>query len=113
MEHYKNCLAEYELAGPTKFAPVIRRATEIVNKCGDKKNYHILMIITDGDIHDMDETMQAIVDIVENNVPMSIVVVGVGCEDFSQMVRLDGDHVAIKKNMRDIVQFVDFKDILD
>lgn len=42
---------------------------------------------------------------------MSIVIVGVGSSDFSEMVRLDGDEYRIKQGCRDIVQFVKFNDI--
>ena len=35
--------------------------------------------------------------------PVSFVIVGVGNEDFSNMVRLDGDEVAIKVGAADIV----------
>ena len=40
--------------------------------------------------------------------PISIVIVGVGSEDFSNMVRLDADQLALKQGVRDIVQFVRF-----
>ena len=38
--------------------------------------------------------------------------VGVGDEDFANMVRLDGDDVAIKAGCRDLVQFIKFKEII-
>lgn len=66
------------LSGPTSFAPVIREAIDIVNESGGQ--YHILLIIADGQVSDAlnckSETIQAIVDASE--VPLSIVVVGVG-----------------------------------
>jgi hypothetical protein len=45
--------------------------------------------MTDGIIHDMKETKDLIVAMA--NLPISIVIIGVGNEDFSQMEILDGD----------------------
>lgn len=47
------------------------------------------MIITDGIINDMDLTKELIVSMCE--LPVSIIIVGVGSADFSQMEELDGD----------------------
>lgn len=44
------------------------------------------MIVTDGEIHDMKETIEEIADICERNLPVSIIIVGVGDQDFSSMV---------------------------
>ena len=61
----------------------------------------------------MDATIDLIVDNVD--VPISIIIVGVGAADFSNMVRLDGDNGLFntkgQKALRDIVQFVPFRDI--
>lgn len=70
--------------------------------------YHVLLILTDGDIHDIDETIAEISTMSKNNLPISIVIVGVGNEDFSNMVRLDGDDVELGKGIKDIVQFVKY-----
>jgi hypothetical protein len=47
--------------------------------------------------------------------PLSIIIVGVGNADFSNMVRLDGDNGLYSSNgkrcPRDIVQFVPFRDV--
>ena len=46
-------------------------------------------MITDGNITDLQLTIDAIVSI--SHEPVSIVIVGVGDEDFTNMVKLDGD----------------------
>ena len=74
--------------------------------------YHILLILTDGEIHDMTETINEIADIAQRNLPMSIIIVGVGDEDFANMVRLDGDDVAIRTGCKDIVQFVKYQEVI-
>ena len=69
--------------------------------------YSILLIITDGIITDMEATKEAIIK--ASGLPLSIIIVGVGDEDFSQMEQLDVDHLQIGTNVakRDIVQFIE------
>jgi len=40
------------------------------------------------------------------------VIVGVGNQDFGNMVKIDGDEVAIRTGCNDIVQFVKFQEIV-
>lgn len=65
--------------------------------------YLILLILTDGAIHDMDETLQLIDD--ASTLPMSIIIIGVGEDNFKLMVRLDGDgdHLNMHSMKRDLV----------
>ena len=51
------------------------------------------MILTNGDIQDIEETIDEIVK--GSSLPLSIVIVGVGQEDFSSMIRLDADDEAL------------------
>lgn len=74
--------------------------------------YFIILILTDGEINDMNETIDQIEDISKKNLPISIIIVGLGNEDFSNMVRLDGDDLSLKDDISDIVQFVKFKDVV-
>ena len=53
----------------------------IFQQSGDQ--YFVLLIITDGIITDLDQTKLSIVNACE--LPMSIIIVGVGNEDFSAM----------------------------
>ena len=76
-------------------------------KNGSQK-YFILLICTDGEITDMDDTISAIID--ASTSPLSIIIVGVGHADFNKMELLDSDGKALMINgkyaSRDIVQFV-------
>jgi hypothetical protein len=54
----------------------------------------VLLILTDGVINDMNETIHAIVD--ASTLPLSIIIVGVGNADFEQMDKLDGDKVPLE-----------------
>jgi hypothetical protein len=74
-------------------------------------NYFVLMIITDGEICDIDDTIDAIVN--ASYLPLSIIIVGVGSSSFEAMNILDGDDLPLRSSNgrpihRDIVQFVPF-----
>lgn len=68
-------------------------------------------MITDGLITDMQATIDLIVEF--SNLPISIVILGVGNADFENMEKLDNDKGKLKdsngrKPQRDVVQFVEF-----
>jgi len=72
----------------------------------------VLLIITDGVISDMFDTVRAIV--YASTLPYSIIIVGVGSADFSAMDALDCDSGLLRDRdghvaQRDIVQFVPFR----
>lgn len=75
--------------------------------------YQVLLILTDGEIHDMEKTVDLIVG--NTNLPLSIIIVGVGNADFINMNILDGDSGLFdskgRKANRDIVQFVPFNQV--
>ncbi|XP_046704026.1 copine-3-like isoform X1 [Silurus meridionalis] len=78
----------------------------------EREQYFVLLIITDGVITDMDQTRAAIV--AASHLPMSIIIVGVGGADFTDMEILDGDDGRLKSPsgepaIRDIVQFVPYR----
>lgn len=51
--------------------------------------YTILLILTDGEIHDMGPSVDHIVQ--ASHLPLSVIIVGVGNADFNNMEILDGD----------------------
>jgi len=113
LEAYQNALQKVQLYGPTNFSPVIRHVSRFAAQeanTGVANAYFVLLILTDGVISDIDDTIQAIVD--ASFLPMSIIIVGVGNADFSNMEILDADKQRLsfrgKVAARDIVQFVPF-----
>jgi hypothetical protein len=76
-----------------------------------------LLIITDGIINDMQKTIDQIVR--GSTLPLSIIIVGVGSDEFLSMDTLDADETPLfsmkyQKYMEaDIVQFVPFRDFRD
>ncbi|XP_067352634.1 copine-7 isoform X2 [Channa argus] len=116
VEAYQNCLPKIQLYGPTNVAPIINRIAKLAAGDGnikDASRYHILLILTDGVVTDMADTREAIVR--ASYQPLSIIIVGVGNADFTDMQILDGDDGVLRSPkgepvLRDIVQFVPFRD---
>jgi len=77
------------LSGPTSFAPLIDKAVAVVKEAG--YTFHVLVILADGEVSTtlncFDKTKQAIVR--ASNVPLSIVMVGVGDGPWETMHTLD------------------------
>ena len=88
-KEYKEMLSRVALAGPTYFNPVLQRFMKNVKKLRNYKMYHVLLILTDGIIHDMEDAKRTIVDL--SCYPCSIIIVGLGTENFKQMEELDSD----------------------
>ena len=109
MAAYWNAIQRVRLYGPTNFAPVINHVANFARTYQSGDQYFVLLIITDGIITDMEATKYAIINACE--LPMSIIIVGVGNEDFASMEELDGDSKKLSVNgrvaTRDIVQFVE------
>lgn len=115
MRAYVDVIQNVALSGPTLFTPLIDTAAGIAragNCSQDKQKYSVLLILTDGEITDMEATKGAIVR--ASTAPMSIIIIGVGPADFSSMQELDGDGGMLRSAgvaaERDIVQFVSFRD---
>jgi len=114
MDAYAYAIRNVELSGPTYFAPLITEACKVaeMNKQAENDTYTILLILTDGEIHDMDATIDVLIR--ASHLPISIVIVGVGNADFGKMEVLDGDsglyNAKGQKAERDLVQFVPFRD---
>ena len=75
--------------------------------------YQTLLILTDGEIHDMAAVKDMIVRSTE--LPLSIIIVGIGNANFNNMQELDGDGGLFdskgRRAPRDIVQFVPFREV--
>ena len=75
--------------------------------------YHVILMLTDGCIHDMRETIDLIVK--ASDLPLSIIIIGIGNANFKNMEILDADEFELtdsyrNKAKRDIVQFVKYND---
>uniref|UniRef100_H3CJT2 Copine IVa n=1 Tax=Tetraodon nigroviridis TaxID=99883 RepID=H3CJT2_TETNG len=115
VEAYQACLPKLQLYGPTNVAPIIQKVASSASQevhTKEAMQYFILLILTDGVITDMADTREAIVQ--ASHLPMSIIIVGIGNADFSDMQMLDGGEGILcspkgEPVLRDIVQFVPFR----
>lgn len=112
---YLETVRSVHFHGPTLFAPIIHRVNFEAQQSmrNDPYKFHVLLILTDGCIHDMAPTIDAIVQ--SSALPISIIIVGIGEEeDFSKMNELDADsNRLVAQNgecqKHDNVQFVPYK----
>ena len=117
ISEYKKAVMNVGFSGGTYFAPVIKSISKKVkDKMGENLNYHLLLIISDGEIEDIDETIDSIIESAE--LPLSFIIIGVGCSVNSDMKKLNGeDGKLISSNgetlTKDIVQYVHFNDYAD
>ena len=114
---YRNVFAKgITMSGPTLFGSILNnarnRAIQLAQQTPNQMSYSVLLILTDGAINDMGPTIDALC--ASSDVPLSVIIVGIGEADFSSMEALDGDDGRLvspstrKPASRDIVQFVPF-----
>jgi len=95
------------MSGPTVVTEVLQTAATFAISSQEaamaegKQKYTTLLILTDGAVSDVAATVRCINEI--KNAPLSIVIVGIGSADFSDMQFLDDQSSNI-----DIAQFVEF-----
>ncbi|QKF93857.1 VWA copine [Fadolivirus algeromassiliense] len=94
-----------QMSGPTTFAPLIYKAIDLVKNV---REYHILLIICDGQVDNITETTNAIVEASKH--PLSIVCIGVGKGPWDKMETFDDD---IPTRDFDNFQFVNFHEIMN
>ena len=111
IQEYHKALTTVQLWGPTHFGPIIQTTNNIIKAENDKLKYHILMILTDGMIDDIDNTINELVN--SSFLPLSVIIIGIGSANFSSMNVLDADENPLVSSggvraARDLVQFVPF-----
>ena len=87
---YKENVMKLNFSGPTYFSPLIKNVVEMI-KAKKSMNpsdysYNILLILSDGQINDMTQTIDILVE--ASKLPLSVIIIGIGKADFSNMVTL-------------------------
>lgn len=117
VDAYKHAVKNVTLSGPTNFAPIFEYVCDMAEAeevSAVNQKYFICLIITDGRIMDLQNTIDQVVR--GSSLPVSFIIVGVGNADFSDMDTLDSDDAILysrrfNKHMEaDIVQFVPFRE---
>lgn len=113
MQAYAAAFSYVTLSGPTYFREIFAAAGKVASEgCSvSHQNYFIVLVLTDGVINDLQETIDTIV--ADSDKPLSFIIVGIGRADFSAMDQLDGDVQPLRNSKgqiskRDIVQFVPY-----
>jgi hypothetical protein len=111
IDAYHNALNSVKLWGPTHFGPIIKSTNDMIKAENNPLSYQVLMILTDGMIDDVDNTINQLVE--GSFLPLSVIIIGVGTADFTTMDVLDADDNPLvdsngRKSARDLVQFVPF-----
>eukprot|EP01083_Nonionella_stella_P005172 15015_1 len=115
----------FQLSGPCCYSPILTKAinetivshNQVMQNENERIQYYILLILTNGQCCEQDKqpTKNLLIYAFNNNLPLSIIFVGIGDGDFAFLNELDGDFDPIKDDQgnvakRDIVQFVAMKD---
>jgi hypothetical protein len=120
VEGYEDLLSLYNWAvkrimfsGPTHYSGVLDNLYRRVKENRQPNTYYLMVIVTDGCLHDLNDTKNLIVEM--SKLPVSIIIVGLGDDEFESMKILDADQNVLLNDkgepaVRDIVQFVDFKE---
>jgi len=118
----------FQLSGPCCYSPILTKAinetivshNEVMQNESLPIQYYILLILTNGECCDADkqQTKNLLIYASNNNLPLSIIFVGIGQNKFDFLNELDGDFDPIKDDKgnvakRDIVQFVAMKDFVN
>ncbi|KAM6947966.1 copine-1-like [Lycodopsis pacificus] len=116
IEAYTEAMPQLRFSEPTNLSPIINHISTFAGLSNDASQYFVLLILTAGEITDLDQTRDAIVR--ASRLPLSIIIVGVGPADFKAMELLDGDDGVLKSTVgeavaRHIVQFVPYRQFKD
>eukprot|EP01117_Protostelium_nocturnum_P007480 TRINITY_DN2673_c1_g1_i1.p2 TRINITY_DN2673_c1_g1~~TRINITY_DN2673_c1_g1_i1.p2 ORF type:complete len:523 (-),score=201.66 TRINITY_DN2673_c1_g1_i1:2011-3579(-) len=107
---YRESFKRVSLSGPTYFNQVLTEVNRVAASSPKGSKYHILLIITDGVINDQEATIKTLR--LTANLPISVIIVGVGSANFDSMDQLDDDDGKLGLP-RDCVQFVPFRDFIN
>ena len=115
IKFYRESLSKVTLAGPTYFSQIYEKVVEKVKYDKEyRKNeniYYILLILTDGECYDVENSVDKLIE--ASFLPISIIIVGIGANDWKGYYPLEGGGPARNSKgetfKRDIIEFYEFE----
>ena len=94
VQTYGKSLSNADLYGPTFFGPMLEQMNGFCDGKSEEESqynqkYNIMLILTDGAVMDMEKTIDQVIR--SSDLPLSIVIIGVGNAEFDSMETLDAD----------------------
>ena len=113
IESYLKAIEYIEPTKPASINELIKIVKEWAIRDSKNNAYQVLIILTAGHLDNVKGSIDMLVDM--SSLPVSIVLVGIGDNDFSTLEKLDGDKKWLRNSKkkltnRDIVNFVDFEE---
>ncbi|XP_052811957.1 copine-8-like [Mya arenaria] len=93
ISRYKKAVKHIRMSGPTRLKPVISFAESLAVRepAQDNQVYHVLLVITDGILNDIDDVLERLNSI--SHLPLTVVFAGVGPADFTLMEGFSQDSI--------------------
>ncbi|WAR07873.1 BON1-like protein, partial [Mya arenaria] len=87
ISRYKKAVKQLRISGPTRLKPVISFAESLAVRepTQDSQVYHVLLVITDGILNDIDDILERLTSI--SQLPLTFVFAGVSLADFKLLAR--------------------------
>lgn len=112
IKEYHNCLNKIILSGPTNVYPVLKRFIYQVKEENLQWKYNTLLLLTDGLFDDVNEIIDILIESSYYNV--SIIIIGIGDEDFKQMKFINESFPIFSRNNqkrnRNNILFINFSE---
>ena len=101
METYKKAVLEVQMWGPTIYSDIINQALLMAQevKIRDNIEYNILLLLTDGELQDVEKACDCIMK--ASKLPLSIIIIGIGNENFGfiENLKRKWNHYGINGNI--------------
>ncbi|OHT11557.1 hypothetical protein TRFO_18910 [Tritrichomonas foetus] len=117
MNGYIYAALHLDYTGPSYFSGTIKYGIKFAqDNFAKNKAYTVLLMIVDGNMEDIIQTTNEIVRIANENVPLSIFIIGVGPGDFSEMKKFENCENLVStenktKAKRDVIHFCRFNEL--
>lgn len=111
LEAYRSVFeTDLTMSGPTSISEVLRaaagRSKKFLTQTNTDMHYCILLILTDGCVHDLINTQRLVRSYRDRNLPLSVIVVGIGRADFTEFHQWD----LCPPEIRGRFKFVEFRE---